>query len=97
MFKEGESELSVFRIDKLSENAIWEIGEKYIIPRRPGRHIHGRADLEALSIMNLGLKIRPDNNPERHALITNFPIEKYERQEIAIKLSEASVLVLSAR
>ncbi|MFA5056383.1 MAG: hypothetical protein WC562_09510 [Dehalococcoidia bacterium] len=92
--KESETEISVFRIDGLSDNVIWEIGKNYIIPRRPDRHIHARADLEALAIMELGLKIRPDNNPARHTLITNLPKEKYERQEIAIKLSEASRLIL---
>ena len=92
--KEDETEISVFRIDGLPGNVIWEIGKKYIIPLRPGRHIHGRADLEAMSIMDLGLKIRPDNKPKRHALITNLPKEKYDRQEIAVRLAEASRLVL---
>ena len=39
----GPLELSVFRVDGLSEEEIWTHARKYALP--PGRNIHGRADL----------------------------------------------------
>lgn len=95
MPKTGETELSVFRTSNLSDDEVWEIGESII--RNTERTVYGGANLIAVSVLGLGLGLRADKEPSRHASITGFPVEKYERQDIANELAAASVLVLKSR
>lgn len=88
----GTTELSVFRIDNLSPNDVWQIGEKIATAR--DRKLHGSGNLVASSIIELRLSIRPDNTPPRHANITGLPLRKEDCQDIALKLAEKATLVL---
>jgi hypothetical protein len=91
MPKAGTTKLSVFRIDKLQEHLIWELGRNIILA--PGRNLHGRGDLVACIIFQQDLWIEPDNIPLRHANITGFPLEKSKQKEIALELASAATLV----
>ena len=81
---------SVFRIDELSENEIWEMGTRFVAEPSE-RRIHARADITVSNIINLNLSIRPDEPPIRHALITGWSSEKHIRmakaQELAAQAS----------
>ena len=87
--------LSVYRIDKLSEYNIWNIGEKRVARKtKPPRNLHGRADIKALKVVETGLRIIPDNIPPRHANIIDWPDEKSEIIEIALELAANASLAL---
>jgi hypothetical protein len=86
--------LSVFRTEGLAEEAVWQIGQTYVA-LRPDQTIRARADFRAQRALDEGLRINPDNEPERHASITGWPETKPERLAIAIKLAQSSALVLA--
>ncbi|MBI4651268.1 hypothetical protein HY745_08300 [Candidatus Desantisbacteria bacterium] len=82
--------LSIFRIVGLEENEIWEMGKKNI----SDKNLHGRAEISPMDINKAGLKIDPDNIPERHANIIGWPDEKSARQMAAIELASKASLKL---
>ncbi len=87
--------LSVFRIDNLSEPEIWKIGFKKVIDKmNQPRNLHGRADIQALNILENNLQIDPDNTPPRHANIIGWSDLKEERKSIAQELAAKASLRL---
>ena len=86
-------ETSVFCISNLSDNEIWNIGDREVAQKR-GLPLLGRADILAFHVFNKNLKLIPDNCPPRHANIVNWPTEKSEKKLIAIELAESSQLHL---
>ncbi|MDH3975577.1 MAG: hypothetical protein OEV42_14965 [Deltaproteobacteria bacterium] len=91
MMHEGKWECSVFRIDGLREDEVWHIGEAQIA--KSSRKVHGRADIQVLSIGKKSLNVEPDNNPPRHANIKGWPEEKsaqkLKAQELALEANLA--------
>jgi hypothetical protein len=67
--------LSVFMTDGLSSKQIWMLGEKHV-----KANIYGRAELTSIAVSGIGLGIELDNNPERHANVIGWPIQKSERK-----------------
>ena len=90
-------ELSVFRVDGLSEEEIWSHARKYALP--PGRNIHGRADVTSEAITATGpLRVDCDDSPPRHANVVGWPKEKDEQLALAQDLaSEARSIRPPAR
>jgi hypothetical protein len=83
---EGESR-SVSRISGLSESEIWPLGNL----RAGEGTLRGRAEVAAKEFYNLGLTIRADNDPPRHAHVEGWPEDKLK---LAIKLAGLAKLVL---
>ena len=81
---------SVFRIQSLQENDIWDMGLREVIGTRPQR-LHARADIPVSEILELKLTIRPHEPPLRHALIDGWANEKHTAmataQELAARVS----------
>ncbi|MDR4504736.1 MAG: hypothetical protein MRK01_08100 [Candidatus Scalindua sp.] len=86
-------ELSVFRISGLSQNKIWEIGEKYLT-KNLERTLYGIARIIALKVTDNKVQIKSDNNPPRHANIVGWPNEKSEQKLIAQELAANAQLEL---
>ena len=85
-------ETSVFRIIGLRPEQAWAIGSSVAQPL--GHKLHGRAEVLAHVPGRVGLKVRPDNQPERHAAIVGWPAEKDGQKMLAIQLAEEAVLFL---
>lgn len=86
-------ETSVFRISNLSDNEVWDIGDKEVAQKR-GKLVLGRADILAFHFLQKRLRIIPDDNPLRHANIVGWPEEKSEQKLIAMELAENAQLYL---
>ncbi len=87
-------EVSVFRINGLSETAIWEIGGD--VGRKRGRTLYARGDTKASDVMKLGLEIRPNEPPPRHADLVGWPENDKPRQKlIALQIAAVATLVLN--
>lgn len=87
--------LSVFRIDGLTIEEVWENGQLNVVNKMSEpRNLHGIADIKASAIQDIHLDIDPDNNPPRHASIVGWPDEKSERMLIAQELATRAKLVL---
>ncbi len=86
-------ETSVFRTIGLGADEIWAIGE-YRVAQPTGCTLYGRGQVLAEVPRRLGLKVRPDNLPARHASIVGWPAEKDRQQMLAIELAEESTLFL---
>jgi hypothetical protein len=82
--------LSVFRIDDLSQVAVWAIGVS--VGAESQRHLHGRGDIFASQVLASGLTTEPDNVPERHVSITGWPDDESKRLSIAQELANSAVL-----
>lgn len=82
--KNGET--SVFRISGITDNEIWDIGEREVVPIR-NKPILGRADIETSIVISKDLKVIPSEPPERHADITDWPEESKQKQ-IALELAD---------
>lgn len=82
-------ELSVFRVDGLSEEEIWTHARRYALP--PGRNIHGRADVADKAIAASGrLQVDYDDSPPRHANVVGWPKERDEQLALAQDLASAA-------
>jgi len=84
---------SVFRIDKLSEGEIWEMGTRFVAEPSE-RQIHARAEITVSNILDINLFIRPDEPPIRHALITGWSSEKHIRMAKAQELAAQASLTM---
>jgi len=87
--------LSVFRIDGLKPEEIWEIGQKHVIDNMPKPKIlHGRADIKVSKVQERDLSVDPDNEPIRHANIVGWPEDLGRRHSIAQELAAEANLIL---
>ena len=84
---------SVFRTLGLDAEEIWAIAERHVA-QPTGHTLHGRGQVLAQVPRRLGLKVRPDNHPERHAAIVGWPAEKDRQQMLAIELADEATLFL---
>lgn len=87
-------EISVYRIQDLSEEEIWEIDNQYVSGLR-GKTSYGRADLNIDLLDNLNLTIDPNGTPHpRHANVYfSEGMLKENLKLIAMKLADASIFV----
>lgn len=79
--------LSVFRINNLSEDEIWELCER--LPK------YGRGDFPTSLVLSIGLRAEPDNDPPRHVNIVGWPPEKSAQKSLAQLLAAEATLCLN--
>jgi hypothetical protein len=90
----SRGEVSVFRIDGLERTAIWKIGSDVASKREQTLYAHG--DTKGSEVRRVGLDIRPDEPPPRHANIVGWPENDKPRQKvIALQLAAVAALVLN--
>lgn len=82
---------SVFRIQELTEQQIWSLGDKYVASRS-GREVRARAELLVEQITNVGLRVEPSTPPPRHGDIIGWPREKNKWMSLAQELAAVAVL-----
>ena len=93
-FMPHHMELSVFGIDYLSEEQIWNLGAENL-SLNINQPIKGRDEILAEFVNKNGLQLVKDNNPPRHANIIGWPQAKHEQKLIAEKLALKAILVLN--
>ena len=85
---------SVFQINGLTDNEIWDIGEDHVA-RPQEKTLHGRGDILAAAVEKTKvLKIHYDNIPLRHANIIGWPEEKDRQKLLAQELAAEAELKL---
>jgi len=87
-----DSQLSTFNIDDLASPEIWAIGESVLLEQPIGT-LYGRADLQAKSVYDNGLRPLRDDEPPRHVVIVDWPADKAQIKNKAQRLAEASTYV----
>lgn len=90
----SDMQLSVYRIDGLKPDEMWDIGQNVVDKMPETRNLYGVADITARIVERETLKIKPDKLPSRHANIFNWPSEDARQLSIAQKLAVQSKLVL---
>ena len=85
-------ETSVFRTVELDRAEIRRIGD--MVGEPSGRTLRAWGDVLADVVFDVGLDVRPDNIPERHAAIIGWPEQKDEQISLAQRLAEAATLHL---
>lgn len=85
-------ETSVFRAAGLNRNEIEAAGA--VVGEPSGRALKAWGDVLAGAVFAVGLNVRPDNAPERHAAIIGWPDQKDEQLSLAQRLAEAATLQL---
>ncbi len=85
-------ETSVFRTVGLDRGEIRRIGD--MVGRPSERTLKGWGNVIAGVVFDVGLGVRPDNVPERHAAIIGWPEQKDEQISLAQQLAEAATLHL---
>ena len=93
MPRDDRNEVSVFRVDGLTEDEVWEIWEN-TVNRSSNRTLHGRAEITALAVETQDLQVVPVDKPHRHANIAGWPNEKSKRLQIAQELAVIATLIL---
>jgi hypothetical protein len=88
-------ELSVFRIQELPEEQIWEIGRRYVSEPQ-GKTLYGRGDVFASIVIENNLTINLDDNPPRHANVVGWPADKSKLKLIALELANQATLRVCA-
>lgn len=87
-------ETSVFRVIGLGRSEIQRIGEDVGKLRQQALRAWG--NVLTGTVFEIGLQVRPDNRPERHAAIVGWPGEKHEQLSLAQQLAESASLYLPA-
>lgn len=83
---------SVFRTVGLDRRDIRRIGD--MVGGPSGRTLKAWGNVLAGLVFDVGLDVRPDNVPERHAAIIGWPEQKDEQISLAQRLAEAATLHL---
>ena len=100
-FMPSRGEVSVFRIDGLGENAIWEIGND--VARKRVQTLYARGDTRTNDIrsirvddpMKTTLDVVPHEPPPRHANIVGWPENDKPRQKVlALQVAATAKLIL---
>lgn len=87
--------LSVFRIDGLSIEQVWENGLVNVIgAMTQTRTLYGMGKIKASAVRDVHLDIDADDIPPRHACLIGWPEEKYRRMSIAQELAASARLIL---
>lgn len=60
---------------ELADTQIWQIAIDYVEPLRKKRCL-ARAQLVEADVTSVGLRLERDNDPPRHAAITDWPADK---------------------
>jgi hypothetical protein len=81
-----DNKTSVFRTSGVSNDDIWNIGDREVSARL-GKPILGRADIYASNVTERDLEVIPSEPPEKHANITSWPQEASKQKVIAIELA----------
>jgi hypothetical protein len=88
----GPRETSVFRTASLDRTRVREVGDA--VGEASGRALRAWGDVVAGVVFSVGLNVRPDNVPERHAAIVGWPERKDEQISLAQQLAESATLHL---
>lgn len=86
-------ETSVFRAIGLDLEEIRAIGER--VGQPSNRTLKAWGDVLASIVFDVGLNVRPDNVPERHAAIIGWPAQKDEQLSLAQRLAADAALYLA--
>lgn len=90
--------LSIFRVDGLTIDEIWENGQKNVIDKMPiPANLWGYAQIAASVVTDVNLSIVSDEPPPRHACIIGWPEgaeRKSERMLLAQLLAKKARLKL---
>lgn len=94
--RDHDTDTSVFRTTGQSDEAIWQVGSRTVLPERQiaemTARIHARADFNAKAPLALGLTLKLDEPPPEHVLIGGWPPEKHARMQIALELAARAFL-----
>jgi hypothetical protein len=85
-------ETSVFRTTDLNEATVWPLADAAVL-NREGALLHGRADIFAGQVRAMGLGVRAQEPPPRHADLIGWSSEKDAQKSRAQQLSAAAKLV----
>lgn len=83
-------ETSVFRGTGLDRRGIRQAGDA--VGLRTNRTMKAWGDVRVGQVFAVGLDLRPDNVPERHAAIIGWPEQKDEQLSLAQRLAEVATL-----
>lgn len=84
---------SVFRVQGLTQCEIWHLGDEDIAGQL-GHEILALAELSVEQIMDINLRVEPDEPPPRHANIIGWPAAKNEWMSRAQELAAVATLRL---
>ncbi|MBL8297523.1 MAG: hypothetical protein JNN30_04155 [Rhodanobacteraceae bacterium] len=87
---DGRLELSLFCMDELSESERWALLDKHS-DKKP---IPARSELSTASILQAGLSIDANWEPERHVNVLNWPEDEVEQTNSAQCLYAAQTLFM---
>jgi hypothetical protein len=83
--------LSIYNINGLSLEEIWDIGEKNVVSAMtPPRSLYGVAEIQAGVVFRQGLAVQADNIPPRHANVIGWPPEEAGQMAIAQELAASA-------
>lgn len=94
VFLPKKGETSVFRICKLNDTQIWDIGDNYVAPSS-SRTLYARGDIVASDVFDENLTIKPDTRKHKlHANIVGWPLEQAKIKLLTTNLADKAQLCL---
>lgn len=85
----NDGTVSVFRTSGLSNEEIWQLGEREVSLKRQ-RQLKGRLDALTSHLVGAGAQVCIDEPPVRHAVIQGFPDEPQLVLQRALDLAAAA-------
>jgi len=93
MLPREKTAISMFSIDQLAENEIWDLGD--YAGKNRGKAALARGDIHCKSVFELQMTVEqtPEDHP-RHVNIAGWPTEKDEQKALALEFCARSTLCL---
>lgn len=86
------NDLSVYRTSDCTDEEVWELSRKYVEPKRKKKTL-ARADTKAKAYFELKLCVISLEKPHiRHVNVVGWPLNRADRNDIRLKLADASSL-----
>ena len=89
-----QDELSVTDAQGLTRAEVAGFGENVVSLHRTAKKLYGWAEIDTSKVLELDLKVVPDEPPERHANIVNWPKERQDKKTKSQQLARDSTPVL---
>ena len=86
-----DGELSVFVTDGLSgDDEIHDLGRAHV--SKPTKKCKGFAEIGVPNVTRHNLAVTRDDDPERHAIVTGWPVDKHFQKSLAQQMAADAIL-----
>ena len=94
--RKSDTEISVYRTTKLTNDQIWEIANQHVEDITKNRIVYARADIDSKEIYKIGKFVKEKKPPELHCVIEPIP-QGFDQQDRKNRVDIANEIVTKSK